>query len=104
MRGGRDSDNLSDSEEISDTAEAAAATNSESKKSGFNSKYLLLGISGLVLVLGATLVILGLRSGQTTEPESTESDSDSESNSDSDATPSEDDSTEKQDEQTEDAE
>ena len=71
MRGGRDSEDLSDSEEISDTTEAAAATDSESKKSGFNSKYLLLGISGLVLVIGAILVILGLRSGKKTEPEST---------------------------------
>ena len=106
VRGGRDSEDLSDSEEISGTTEAAASTDSESKKSGFNSKYLLLGISGLVLVIGAILVILGLRSGKKTEPESTESDSDSESNSDSDsdATPSEEDSTEKQDEQTEDAE
>ena len=104
VRGGRDSEDLSDSEEISGTTEAAASTDSESKKSGFNSKYLLLGISGLVLVIGAILVILGLRSGKKTEPESTESDSESNSDSDSDATPSEDDSTEKQDEQTEDAE
>ena len=104
VRGGRDSEDLSDSEEISGTTEATASTDSESKKSGFNSKYLLLGISGLVLVIGAILVILGLRSGKKTEPESTESDSESNSDSDSDATPSEEDPTEKQDEQTEDAE
>lgn len=103
VRGGRDSEDLSDSEEISGTTEAAASTDSESKKSGFNSKYLLLGISGLVLAIGAILVILGLRSGKKTEPESTESDSESNSDSDSDATPSEENPTEKQDEQTEDA-
>ncbi len=63
VRGGRGQEDLSATEEISEEDDSNVVI-TEEKKKGFNSKYLLLGISGVVLVVGAVLVLLGLRTGK----------------------------------------
>lgn len=69
VRGGRDAEDLSVTEQISEDDDSNVVI-TEEKKNGFNSKYLLLGISVVVLVVGAVLVLLGLRTGKQTDGKS----------------------------------
>lgn len=72
VRGGRSEEDLSAAQQV-DGDDDSNVVITEEKKKGFNSKYLLLGISGVVLVIGAILVLLGLRTGKQTEKKAAKS-------------------------------
>lgn len=63
VRGGRSEEDLSSTQQVGEDDDSNVVI-TEEKKKGFNSKYLLLGISGVVLVIGAVLVLSGLRTGK----------------------------------------
>ncbi len=75
VRGGREKEDLSATEQVGGEDDSNVVI-TEEKKKGFNSKYLLLGISGVVLVVGAVLVLLGLRTGKNTKAETAAAESD----------------------------
>lgn len=63
VRGGRSEEDLSSTQQVGEDDDSNVVI-TEEKKKGFNSKYLLLGISGVVLVIGAVLILSGLRTGK----------------------------------------
>lgn len=78
VRGGRDKEDLSATEQVGGENDSNVVI-TEEKEKRFNRKYLLLGMSGVVLVIGAVLILSGLRTGKnlkketaTAEPEQKE--------------------------------